>query len=81
VLQWVVTAAIALVAVAGWLKARGVGRRLDQLTQQYWELRYQHGELRAALRRLDPEAAREEDTAAPPAEVFIPLSSLKRPAP
>ena len=79
--QWLLIGAIGLVALASWLKARGLTRRLEQLTQQYWELRYQHGELRATVRRLDPDAPRDDEPAAadPPAQVFIPLASLKRP--
>jgi hypothetical protein len=67
-------------ALAAWVRARSVARRLDTVTQQYWELRYQHGQLRADLKRLSPEAEMPES--APPAEAgpqtFIPLSSLKR---
>jgi hypothetical protein len=80
VLQWILLAACGLLALAAWIKARGAVRRLEQLTQKYWDLRYQHGELRAQVRRLDPDAAREEEAAAPPPpdQTFIPLSSLKR---
>jgi hypothetical protein len=75
-----VTGVALLVAVAAWARARSLGRRLERLTQQYWELRYQHGELRAQVRRLDPETPHEDDAqaAAPPAQAFIPLSALKR---
>jgi hypothetical protein len=80
VLQAALLGLIGLLALIAWLKARGLARRLEQLTQQYWDLRYQHGELRAVVRRLDPETAREEaDASQTPAEAFIPLSSLKRP--
>jgi len=80
--QWLLMGAIGLIALASWFKARRLARRFEQLTQQYWELRYQHGELRATVRRLDPEAPRDDEPAAtaPPAQVFIPLASLKRPA-
>ena len=67
------------IARLAWMRARGLARRLEQLTQQYWELRYQQGQLRADVKRLDPES---EPPAPPPAEAppqtFIPLSSLKR---
>ena len=74
-------AAIALlIAVWALTKARRATRRLDQLQQSYWDLRYEHGRLRAQVKRLDPEEA--EATAEPaapdPATTFIPLSSLKR---
>ena len=67
---------LALVALAS---ARRTRRRLDQLQQSYWDLRYEHGRLKAQLKRLDPEEAQEpEPAAAPPSTTFIPLSSLKR---
>ena len=42
-----VAAAALAVAVAAWLSARRSARRVAQLSQMYWELKYQHGELRA----------------------------------
>ena len=67
-------------ALAAWMRARGLARRLDTLTQQYWELRYQHGQLRADVKRLTPEADPLEPASAAetPPQTFIPLSSLKR---
>ena len=61
-------------------KARRATRRLDQLQQSYWDLRYEHGRLRAQVKRLDPDEAdpAEATPAADPAATFIPLSSLKR---
>ena len=38
----------------GAAKAQRAGRRLDQLQQSYWDLRYEHGRLRAQVKRLDP---------------------------
>ncbi len=69
-----------LVALVALSSARRAGRRLDQLQQSYWELRYEHGRLRAQVKRLDPEEAEPPAPAAPqdPATTFIPLSSLKR---
>jgi hypothetical protein len=73
---------VALVlALSAWVRARSLGRRLERLTKQFWDLRYEHGELRARVARLDPEAspdAAEPQPDAPPAQTFIPLSSLKR---
>jgi hypothetical protein len=69
------------VALAAFAKTRRLAKRLDRLTESYWELRYEHGQLRARVNRLDPEqlpGAR--DAAAPTATAtsFVPLSSLKR---
>jgi hypothetical protein len=70
---------IALVALA---RAGRASRRLDQLQQSYWDLRYEHGRLRAQVKRLDPDeapaGAAEPEAPADPATTFIPLSSLKR---
>jgi hypothetical protein len=69
-----------LIALWALTKARRATRRLDQLQQSYWDLRYEHGRLRAQVKRLDPDEA-DPAAAAPaadPAATFIPLSSLKR---
>jgi hypothetical protein len=82
VLLWILLVATACLALVAHLKARSLARRLKQLTDQYWDLRYQHGELRAVVRRLDPETAKEEAEAAAarqaPGQAFIPLTSVKR---
>lgn len=69
-----------LIALWALTAARRAARRLDQLQQSYWDLRYEHGRLRAEVHRLDPEQASTPDppTAPDPATTFIPLSSLKR---
>lgn len=69
-----------LTALWALAKARRAASRLDQLQQSYWDLRYEHGRLRAQVKRLDPdEAAAAAAPAAPdPATTFIPLSSLRR---
>ena len=78
-LLWLVAGAAVLVALAAWAKARRLAKRLDRLTESYWELRYEHGQLRARVNRLDPETAAAADGAADPgpATAFVPLSSLK----
>jgi hypothetical protein len=68
-----------LIALAAFSIARRTRRRLDQLQQSYWDLRYEHSRLKAQVKRLDPEEAQvPEPAAAPPSQTFIPLSSLKR---
>jgi len=78
-LQWLLTGAAVLVAVTALLKARRLARRLERLTESYWELRYEHGQLRARISRLDPEPPAPAESAPPAgATAFVPLSSLKR---
>jgi hypothetical protein len=75
---WVVAGSGWLLALLAYAVARRTARRLDQLTQQYWELKYEHGELKARVRAIAPTA--EEIAASQPAppQAFVPLSSVKR---
>jgi len=60
-----------LLAIAALMVARGTARKLAQVTEMYWQLKYDHGELKA---KLDPPAP-----AVPEArQTFVPLSSIKR---
>jgi hypothetical protein len=73
---------VALVlALGAFLRARRVARRLERLTESYWELRYEHGQLRARVTRLEPPEAG-TDPQAPPGQpgktAFVPLSSLTK---
>jgi len=78
-LLWLLTGAAVLAAAAAYAKARRLARRLERLTESYWELRYEHGQLRARINRLDPEpTSRPEEPAARAGATFVPLSSLKR---
>ena len=72
--------AAVLVALAAFLKARRLAKRLERLTESYWELRYEHGQLRARVNRLDPDqpASVPEPAAQASPTHFVPLSSLKR---
>jgi hypothetical protein len=63
---------VALVALA---LVRRLSRRLQQLTEMYWQLRYDHGELKASLA---PEAPAPPP---PPVSGFVPLASIKRAKP
>ena len=75
-----VAGAALLVALAAVAKARRLAARLERLTESYWELRYEHGQLRARVNRLDPDQAAVASEASAPAAAthFVPLSSLKR---
>jgi hypothetical protein len=78
-LHWLLTGAACMLALGAFLVARRQTKRLERLTESYWELRYEHGQLRARVNRLDPEQHGAGVAAAePPATNFIPLSSLKR---
>ena len=79
--QWLLTVAAVVVALLALAKARRATKRLERLTETYWELRYDHGQLRARVARLDPDAtapAQAEPAAKPAGSNFISLSSLKR---
>ena len=75
---WVATATGWLLALAALASARRLSQRVSQLTEQYWELKYDHGELKSRLRALAP-TPDEETAARPPVQqTFVPLTSLKR---
>jgi hypothetical protein len=86
VVLWALAVLALLVAILSVMHARRLARRLDALTQSYWELRYDYTRLRSQVARLDPEQADEAETAADsvgappaaPAVSFVPLSSIKR---
>ncbi len=82
---WLLTGAAFLIAVAAFARTRRVSKRLERLSESYWELRYEQGQLRSRLARLEP-AQGSHDQAPPdprgpePAQgAFVPLSSLRRP--
>jgi hypothetical protein len=80
-LQWFTTGIALLVAVLALLRARRAAKRLDRLAESYWELRYETGQLRSQIARLEghsdgADAAVPSQTGGPTA--FVPLSSLKR---
>lgn len=73
-----------LVAAVALLQARSTARKLAHLSESYWELRYEAGQLKGRVTRLevaaglrDPEP--ESDVAkAAATTTFVPLSSLKK---
>ena len=77
---WVLAAVSLLVAVTALTLARRLSRKLEALTQSYWELRYDYTRIRSQVSRLDPG---EQDSPGPPpqaasAVTFVPLSSMKK---
>jgi hypothetical protein len=79
-LHWLLTGAAVLLAVAALARARRLAKRLERLTESYWELRYEHGQLRARVNRLDPDVSPAEPAPAAPqgsTTAFVPLASLR----
>ena len=79
---WLLSAAAVAVAVAAFIRTRRLAKRLERLTESYWELKYQHGELRVRMQQLtgDAPAPSTQSSTPPerPREGFVPLASLKR---
>ena len=78
ILSWVVAVLALGVAVLAWMHTRRTARRVEQLSQMYWELKYQHGELRRDLQQLTGESHQSASAPERPADAFVPLASLKR---
>jgi hypothetical protein len=71
---WIVTIAALLIGLVAYVQARRTARQLAQITELYWQLKFDHGELKA---KLDPPAP----AAPPPKETFVPLTRLRPPSP
>jgi len=68
---WIVAVVALAVAVVAYVQSRRTARQLAQITEMYWQLKFDYGELKA---KVDPAAP-----AAPkPKETFVPLTQLKR---
>jgi hypothetical protein len=80
VVLWGIAGVALLIALVALASARRSGRKLEALTQSYWELRYDFTRLRSRVQQLDPEP----DETPPPAPAssatvtFVPLSSMKK---
>jgi hypothetical protein len=70
-MAWVVALLAVVIALAAWFSARRTARELAELTAQYWQLKYDHGELKAKVAPAPPAPA-------DPQQTFVPLSSIKR---
>ena len=70
------------VAVVALVKAREAAKRADGLSEDYWQLRYECGQMASKLRRLEEAGSspvpEEQPGQRPIATAFVPLSSLKR---
>jgi hypothetical protein len=75
-----------LVALFALFSARRAGKRAERLAESYWEVRYDIGQLKVRLNRLETDAGLREpppdpEESAPrsaPTTSFVPLSSLKK---
>jgi hypothetical protein len=82
-LQWISIVVAILAGLLACLWARRVTKRIERLSQSYWELRYEQGQLNARLGRLEPADESPDrqagaDVAARPPSNFVPLSSLRK---
>ena len=75
---WLVTGASLAIALIALGQARRTSKRLEQLTQNDWELKYQYGELRVQLQPPSAGPAQEPTLPTQGRDSFVPLSSLKR---
>lgn len=73
---WIVAAGTALVAAASWVVARRAARQARDVTAMYWQLKFEHGELKARVDKALPDPAAPPKT--PPGTQFVPLTSVKR---
>lgn len=75
---WLVAGTGWLVACAALATARRVSRRLALLSEQYWELKYELGELKSRVRAIAPTGDEIEAARPKVQQTFVPLSSIKR---
>jgi len=68
---WIVALSALVVAAGTLFYARGLAQKLAHVTEMYWQLKYDHGELKA---KVDPSAPAQPA----PQQTFVPLSSIKR---
>jgi len=70
-IPWIVAVAALIIAAVAFAHSRRTARKLAQLTEMYWQLKFDHGELKA---RVDPAPP----PAPEPKQTFVPLTQLKR---
>jgi len=69
---WIVALVALAVAVIAFAQSRRTARQLAQMTELYWQLKFDHGELKGKVDPAVPAAPK-------PKETFVPLTQLKRP--
>ena len=80
IILWFIAGVSLAASIAALVWVRRTARRLEELSQLYWGLRYQQGELRAHIQATGALAKPDEPPAPArgPAEAFVPLSSVRR---
>ena len=73
---WALSIAGLGLAAASWVVARRTARRVAQLSDMYWTLRYEHGELKTRVDALAPEPGATPRTT--PGTQFVALTDVKR---
>ena len=68
---WIVAVAALVIATIAFAHSRRTARKLAMLEEQYWQLKFDHGELKA---KVDPSAPPPQE----PKPTFVPLTQLKR---
>lgn len=68
---WIVAVAALAIALSALAHARRTAHQLALITEMYWQLKFDHGELKA---KVAPPAPFQPE----PQQTFVPLSSIKR---
>jgi len=71
---WIVATSALLVALAALAYARHTAQKLAHVTEMYWQLKFDHGELKAKVDPSKPSAPEVKQT-------FVPLIRLRPPSP
>ena len=74
--SWIVSAVALVMGGAGWAAAKRAQREARHVTEMYWQLKYDHGELKTRVDAIAPRPGAEPPTA--PGTHFVPLTSVKR---
>lgn len=75
---WFASVVSCLIALAALATARRLSRRLGHLSEQYWELKYEHGELKSRVKALAPTPDEIAASRPPVQQTFVPLTSIKK---
>ncbi len=73
---WIVAAVATVIAIASWVVARRAARQARDVTAMYWQLKFEHGELKARVDKAMPDPSAPPRT--PAGTQFVPLASVKR---